>query len=82
MDVGRLAELLAATGLNRNEAKVLAALYLHGKLLGKEIEKMADMRQPEVSVAAKELKRKGWVKERYVKKGRGSSTSSRKSSRN
>ncbi len=68
----RIVTLLAETGLNRNIAKVIVFLSKSGEAVSREIERAANLRQPEVSLAMKDLKEWGWVKERELKKkGKG-----------
>jgi predicted transcriptional regulator len=68
----RVVDLLAETGLNRNIAKVVVFLAKAGEAISRDIERAANLRQPEVSLAMKELKEWGWVKERELKKkGKG-----------
>ncbi len=68
----RIVTLLAETGLNRNIAKVVVFLSKAGEAVSREIERAANLRQPEVSLAMKDLKEWGWVKERELKKkGKG-----------
>ncbi|MCD6492742.1 MAG: ArsR family transcriptional regulator [Archaeoglobaceae archaeon] len=68
----RIVKLLSETGLNRNIAKVVVFLSKVGEAISRDIERAANLRQPEVSLAMKELKDWGWVKERELKKkGKG-----------
>ena len=68
----RLVELLTEAGLNKNIAKVLVYLSKVGETVSRDIERAANLRQPEVSIAMKELKEMGWVKDREIKKkGKG-----------
>ncbi|MCS7130561.1 MAG: ArsR family transcriptional regulator [Archaeoglobaceae archaeon] len=68
----RVVSLLAEAGLNRNIAKVVVFLSKVGEAVSRDIERAANLRQPEVSLAMKELKDWGWVKERELKKkGKG-----------
>ncbi|MEG9194679.1 MAG: ArsR family transcriptional regulator [Candidatus Methanoglobus sp.] len=68
----KMVSLLAEAGLNRNIAKVVVFLSKAGEAVSREIERAANLRQPEVSLAMKELKEWGWVKERELKKkGKG-----------
>ncbi len=68
----KVVSLLAEAGLNRNIAKVVVFLSKAGEAVSREIERAANLRQPEVSLAMKELKEWGWVKERELKKkGKG-----------
>jgi predicted transcriptional regulator len=66
-------ELLVKIGTQKTIAKTLVYLAGLKKATSREIERGADLRQPEVSVAMKYLAGKGWVKSRQVnpeKKGR------------
>jgi len=68
----KIVKLLAETGLNKNIAKVIVFLSKAGEAISRDIERAANLRQPEVSLAMKELKEWGWVKERELKKkGKG-----------
>lgn len=68
----KIVRLLAETGLNKNIAKVIVFLSKVGEAISRDIERAANLRQPEVSLAMKELKEWGWVKERELKKkGKG-----------
>jgi len=68
----KLVELLSEAGLNKNIAKVIVYLSKAGEAVSREIEREANLRQPEVSLAMKELKNLGWIKEREIKKkGKG-----------
>jgi len=54
-------EILGKIGLKRNEARVLV-IFLRGMdLTSREIERMADLRQPEVSIAITALTRRNWI---------------------
>lgn len=68
----RMVNLLSEAGLNRNIAKVVVFLAKVGEAVSRDIERAANLRQPEVSLAMKELKDLDWVKERELKKkGKG-----------
>ncbi len=68
----KIVTLLTETGLNKNIAKVVVFLSKVGEAVSREIERAANLRQPEVSLAMKDLKEWGWVKERELKKkGKG-----------
>jgi len=68
----RIVGLLTEAGLNKNIAKVIIFLSKSGEAISRDIERAANLRQPEVSLAMKELKEWGWVKERELKKkGKG-----------
>lgn len=61
-----MVELLVQLGLARNPAQVLVFLAQVDEALSQQIEQGAGMRQPEVSVAVRELRRRGWVAKRDV----------------
>lgn len=68
----KVVKLLSETGLNKNIAKVAVFLSKAGEAISRDIERAANLRQPEVSLVMKELKEWGWVKERELKKkGKG-----------
>ena len=68
----RLIELLSEAGLNKNIARVVVYLSKVGEAVSRDIERAANLRQPEVSIAMKELKETGWIKDREIKKkGKG-----------
>jgi predicted transcriptional regulator len=64
--VGRdeFASILIQIGLKRNVAKVLAYLAAVTEATSREIEIGSDLRQPEVSIAMREIRRLDWVVER------------------
>lgn len=66
------AETLMGLGLKRNVAKALTYLKNVNEVTSREIEIGSDMRQPEVSVAVRELKGLKWIVVREEKKpGKG-----------
>ncbi|MBW6518320.1 MAG: ArsR family transcriptional regulator [ANME-2 cluster archaeon] len=66
------AETLMGLGLKRNVAKALTYLKNGDEVTSREIEIGSDMRQPEVSVAVRELKGLKWIVVREEKKpGKG-----------
>ncbi len=68
----RFIDLLAEAGLNRNIARVIVYLSKVGEAVSRDIEREANLRQPEVSLAMKDLKSLGWIKEKEIKKkGKG-----------
>jgi predicted transcriptional regulator len=68
----KLIELLTKIGLHRNLAKTIVYLSKVKRAKAKEIERHADLRQPEVSLTMKKLKELKWIREREVKKkGKG-----------
>jgi predicted transcriptional regulator len=65
-------DLLADTGMSRNVAKALVFLAGREETTSVEIEKATGLRQPEVSIAMQDLRRRRWVEKRYIKKeGKG-----------
>jgi len=68
----KIVQLLAEAGLNKNIARVIVFLSKVGEAVSRDIERAANLRQPEVSLAMKELKEWGWIKEKELKKkGKG-----------
>ncbi len=68
----RIVTLLVETGLSRSIAKIIVFLSRAGEAISRDIERAANLRQPEVSLAMKELKEWGWIKEKELKrKGKG-----------
>ena len=63
-----LVNRLIKAGLQKNIAKTL--VYVAGKeeTKSREIESATDLRQPEVSIAMQELRERGWVTKRDIKK--------------
>ena len=57
----KFADLLIAVGTNKNVAKVLVFFASNPEATSREIERGADMRQPEVSMAMKYLNERGWI---------------------
>jgi predicted transcriptional regulator len=67
-----LVELLMRTGLSKNIAKTLVYLRKKEETTSVEIESATSLRQPEVSIAMQELRRRKWVSKRDIKKeGKG-----------
>ena len=65
-------QLFAKLGMPKNMAKTLLYLSQVPECKSADIEQCANMRQPEVSNTITELRRKGWVKKRDLKKkGKG-----------
>ena len=68
----KIIKVFTELGMPRNLAKTL--MYISGveECRSAEIERNANLRQPEVSVAIQELQRRGWVSKRDLKKkGKG-----------
>lgn len=64
--------LLEEFGMPKNLAKTLLYTYHVEECRSADVERGADLRQPEVSIAMQELRRRGWIQKREVKKeGKG-----------
>ena len=71
-DDERAVDLFTDLGMPRNLAKTLVYLSQCEECRSAEVEQGADLRQPEVSVAMQELRKRGWAKKRDLKKkGKG-----------
>jgi predicted transcriptional regulator len=67
-----ITNLLVNIGLKRNMAKALVYLANVDDAISRRIEMGAGLRQPEVSIAMRELREKGWIEEWEKKKeGKG-----------
>ena len=67
-----LVDLLIQTGMPKNLSKTLVFLAKRDETTSVEIEKATGLRQPEVSIAMQELRRRKWVEKRDIKKeGKG-----------
>lgn len=67
-----ITNLLVNIGLKRNMAKALVYLANVNDAISRRIEIGAGLRQPEVSIAMRELREKGWIEEWEKKKeGKG-----------
>ena len=65
-------QLFSELGMPKNLAKTLLYISQVDECRSAEVEQGADLRQPEVSVAMQELRRRGWAKKRdEKKKGKG-----------
>src|SRR3989304_6365887 len=65
-------EMLVRTGMPKNVAKALVFLASRDETTSVEIEKATGLRQPEVSIAMQDLRRRKWVEKRDIKKeGKG-----------
>jgi len=65
-------QLFSELGMPKNLAKTLLYVSEVKECRTKDIERGADLRQPEVSVAMRELRKRRWVKKRDLKKkGKG-----------
>ena len=67
-----LIDILRNLNLSRNVASTIAFLSNVDEATSKDLEFGSQLRQPEVSIAVKELKNLGWLDEREIKKeGKG-----------
>ena len=62
-------EALQAVGVKRNVATIIVYLKDLDEVATRDIEKGSGLRQPEVSIAMRTLRQKGWIAEREVKGG-------------
>lgn len=68
----RVVDLFTELGMPKNLAKTLMYICQVNECRSTDIEQGADLRQPEVSVAMQELRKRGWVEKRDLKKkGKG-----------
>ncbi len=68
-------ELMDSLGMNKNISKVLLFLSRNGESSSRKIEGAVDLRQSEVSIVTTEMKNKGWMSFRSIKrKGKGRPT--------
>jgi len=68
-------ELFSDLGMPRNLAKTLMYICQVEECKSTDVELGADLRQPEVSIAMQELRKRGWVmKKDLKKKGKGRPT--------
>ena len=68
----RAVQLFTDLGMPKNLAKTLLYISQVEECRSADVEQGADLRQPEVSVAMQELRRRGWAKKRDIKKkGKG-----------
>jgi predicted transcriptional regulator len=71
-DDERAVELFADLGMPKNLAKTLIYISQCDECRSADVEQGANLRQPEVSVAMQELRKRGWAKKRDLKKkGKG-----------
>ena len=63
------AEILRSLGMDRNTAILITYLASAGEATSREVELGAGLRQPEVSIAMRDLRENNWVGEREVKTG-------------
>ncbi len=67
-----IAGALISLGMGRPVARALTYLLMVDEAMSSDLEKGTGLRQPEVSIAVKQLKESGWIKQREEKKpGKG-----------
>jgi predicted transcriptional regulator len=67
-----IADALISLGMSRNVARILSYLQSSKEVKSVDLEREAGLRQPEVSLAVRELKERDWISEREEKKpGKG-----------
>jgi predicted transcriptional regulator len=67
-----IADILISLGISRNTAMTLSYLQNVNAATSVDLERVARLRQPEVSIAMKQLKERDWISEREEKKpGKG-----------
>ena len=64
-------QLFAELGMPKNIAKTLMYISQVDKCRSADIEKSANLRQPEVSIAMQELRNRGWAEVQSFKKKKG-----------
>lgn len=70
-----IAEIFGDIGLKRNTSRVLVLMLKDADVTSRDVERICDLRQPEVSIALKDLIVRNWVKDiRYDREGRGRPT--------
>ena len=68
----KVVKIFSELGMPKNLAKTLLYISQADECRSVEIERSANLRQPEVSVAMQELQKKGWITRRDLKKkGKG-----------
>lgn len=68
----KITQLFTELGMPRNLSKTLMYISQVEECRSADVEKGADLRQPEVSIAIQELLKKGWITKRELKKkGKG-----------
>jgi len=67
-DDDKVIQLFVKLGMPKNLAKTLLFVSQFDECRRVDVEQGTDMRQPEVSVAMQELRRRDWIKKRDLKK--------------
>ncbi len=61
-------ELLQSLGLSRRESISIAFLSCGKAVTSQDVEQISGMKQPEISIAMRPLRERGWIEERNEKK--------------
>ena len=70
-----IADLFWDIGLKKNTGRVLVLMIRDDDLTSREIERICDLRQPEVSIALSDLMKRKWVRDiRHEREGKGRPT--------
>lgn len=68
----RMVEILSEAGIPRNTARVLTFIAVAGRTFSAQIQEGTGMRQPEVSIALKQLTERKWISRQSVQReGKG-----------
>ena len=68
----RMVEILTEAGIPRNTARVLTFIAVAGRTFSAQIQEGTGMRQPEVSIALKQLAERKWIARQSVQReGKG-----------
>ena len=70
----KIAETLISLGMNKNIALALTYLQNMNAATSTDLERGTNLRQPEVSIAMKQLKKQDWITEREEKEDREGKT--------
>ncbi len=68
---GKVVQLFAGLGMPKNLAKTLMYISQVDECRSADVEKGANLRQPEVSIAMQELRNRGWAEVQNFKKKKG-----------
>ena len=68
---GKAVQLFAGLGMPKNLAKTLMYVSQVDECRSADVEKSANLRQPEVSIAMQELRNRGWAELQSFKKKKG-----------
>ena len=70
-----IADIFWDIGVKKNSARVLVLMIRDVDLTSRDLERVCDLRQPEVSIALSDLMKRKWVKDvRHEREGKGRPT--------